>query len=51
MSREWRSIFDSSWPAQSEDYYSNDDYATWAYGFRFTEYDKGILASCGISWR
>ena len=34
-----------------EDYYRQDDYALWAYGFRFTEYDKGFLSSCMISAR
>lgn len=31
--------------------YYDEDYALWAYGVRFNEYDKGILAACGISWR
>lgn len=43
MPRGWVSIFDQS--------YYDEDYAMWAYGIRFTEYDKGFLAACGISAR
>lgn len=48
MPRGWNSIFDHGYNQKP---YYDEDYALWAYGVRFNEYDKGILAACGISWR
>lgn len=38
-------------PSPFRPLYYDEDYALWAYGVRFNEYDKGILAAYGISWR
>lgn len=29
--------------------YYDEDYALWAYGVRFTDYDAAFLAYCGIT--
>lgn len=44
MSPDWESIFDPSVP-----YYSNESYATWAYGVPFTDYDWALLAEMNIT--